>query len=158
MSLFISGKTRCAVCDRVMTSQDRTISFPAFCWNEADPLWRFNDATAHFDCFSAHPLAVATTAAVNELEWKSGPERRKCAVCRSEIVEPDDWLQLPRFGSDSADPLSRFNLLHLHRTHIRRWPELGELLVLLRARQQSGTWVGPAIVSLIRDLEGAPIT
>lgn len=153
MSLFFVGASQCAVCRQTIQQGESTVSFPAFVWDQADPLLLFNDATVHSDCFVQHPLAEKADAVVEELMAKTGPGRRKCVVCQAEILDPDDCLLIPRLASDPSDPLHRFNLTHLHRTHARQWTELDGLVALLKSRQDAGSWIGDGLRPLIRDLE-----
>lgn len=155
MSLLIHGMTRCPVCGLVIEEGQRAVSFPAFVWNEADPLAIFNDASLHQQCFQAHPLREQMETAVAELEAKVGSGRRRCVVCTQEVTDPNDYLLVPRLTSDRSDPLARFSFTHLHRSHVRQWQELGELLSRLSELHTSGIWKGDGLRFLIKELERA---
>ncbi|RKH06288.1 hypothetical protein D7V97_22730 [Corallococcus sp. CA053C] len=112
---MIQGSTLCSICGQVIEADAPAVGLPAFVWNEADVLLPFNDASMHRMCFEAHPLREQVEATIEELDRKTGPGRRKCAVCGSEVLDPDDYLMVPRLTADVASPAHRFNYTHLHR-------------------------------------------
>jgi predicted nucleic acid-binding Zn ribbon protein len=155
MSLLLIGKTQCPICGQVIQERESVVSFPAFVWNEADPLAVFNDASLHKVCFLTHALREQAESAVAEMSAKVGPGRRRCVVCAREITNPDDYIFVPRLSAESSGPLGRFNFTHLHRSHARQWRDLGELLAILKSLDRSGVWKGSALQLLIQDFESA---
>ena len=155
MSLLFLGQTRCPLCGHVIETGQPACQFPAFVWNEADPLLVFSDASVHERCFDEHPLCEQVESTLAELKAKTGPGNRRCAVCAEEVEHHGDYLLVPRLTSDPASELARYNFTHLHRSHVRQWRELGELMNALRALEKSGSWKGNALRLLIAELQTA---
>lgn len=152
MSLLIQGSTLCFICGQVIEADAFAVGLPAFVWNEADVLLPFNDASMHRTCFEAHPLRAQVEATLEELDRKTGSGRRKCAVCGSEVLDPDDYLMVPRLTDDVASPAHRFNYTHLHRSHVRGWREVGDLERLLEQLEAAGGWKGRVLQELLQQL------
>jgi len=143
MAILLLHQTRCRLCGDVITESVGTVAFPAFIWNEADPLWIFTDAVFHDACFQMHPLATHAMNRYEELSERSGPGNRECVVCRTEVTDPDDYLFTGHFTDDPDRPLHAFNYLSLHRSCIPLWSEREELGRLIRELRDSGRWKGP---------------
>jgi hypothetical protein len=152
MSILFFGLTRCAICKEPLHEHEAVIGLPAFVYNEADVLWRFSDASLHQACLERHPLRHQVEEAVAELERRTGPGRRKCVVCRQEVMDPDDYLMVPRLTGERPMPAYRFNYTHLHRSHVKQWSELQALLDVLEDLERSGTWKGDALRRFREDL------
>lgn len=58
MALIFPGKTTCALCQRIIETEDEVIGFPAFLPSE-HRFYRYSDAAFHRQCFQ---------------EWPDGPE------------------------------------------------------------------------------------
>jgi hypothetical protein len=52
MAIILEGLSKCAICDGVITSMRSCVVTPAFVESKADPLWQFNDAPIHRECFA----------------------------------------------------------------------------------------------------------
>ncbi|RKH33235.1 hypothetical protein [Corallococcus sicarius] len=152
MGLLLQGSTPCSICGQVIEAGVPAVVLPAFVWNDADALLPFNDASMHRTCFEAHPLRVQVEAALEELNRKTGPGRRKCAVCGSEVLDPDDYLMVPRLTDDVTSPAHRFNYTHLHRSQVREWRELGDLERILEQFDTAGGWEGSVLRELLQQL------
>lgn len=152
MTLLFLGLSSCAICGNILHEHESIVGFPAFIWNEADPLWEFNDAAVHNACLEHHPLRRQVEEAVAELGRKTGPGRRKCAVCGQEVMDPNDYLMVPRLSGERSALAHRFNYIHLHRSHVRQWNELQALLDVLEDLERSGTWKGNALRRFHDDL------
>ncbi len=152
MSILIYGTTRCPLCEKQIESGEEAISFPAFVWNEIDPLGVFNDASVHVRCLDAHPMRQLVEKAMGELRAKVGPGKRHCVVCGSEIMEPSDYLMLPRLVDDDKDPLFTYNYAHFHRSHIRWWKDYDKVIALIVSLNES-RWKGEVLKRLLAELE-----
>jgi uncharacterized iron-regulated protein len=53
MALLFLGKTRCSLCDEVITEALGTLSTTHFIESPSHPLWRYSDSTMHSRCFQA---------------------------------------------------------------------------------------------------------
>ncbi len=51
MAIVIRGKTKCAICDSVITDVDKILASSQFISDQNDPLWRFSDSAMHSSCF-----------------------------------------------------------------------------------------------------------
>lgn len=69
-------------------------------------------------------------------------------------MDANDYIGFGHLVNDRADPLYRFNNLHLHRSHIQQWPDCGAFYPLLKAAVSAGTLKGPLYDLLLRDLAG----
>jgi hypothetical protein len=63
MALVLLGKSRCAICEKILVDGDRMVSTSHFITDQTDPFWRYSDAPFHYLCF---------------LKWKS----RHRFICR----------------------------------------------------------------------------
>jgi hypothetical protein len=51
MALILRGKSKCALCDLVISENDQIVATSHFIADAADPLWRFSDSAMHERCF-----------------------------------------------------------------------------------------------------------
>ena len=51
MALIFTGRTLCALCDKVISSGDEIVGTSAFIADKDDPLWKYSDAAFHKTCF-----------------------------------------------------------------------------------------------------------
>ena len=51
MAIVLRGKTKCTICDCVITDVDKIVATSHFISNPNDPLWRFSDSAMHTSCF-----------------------------------------------------------------------------------------------------------
>ncbi len=151
MAILLRGKTGCPLCGDVIAGQDEAVVLPAFVFNDADPLVVFSDASLHQRCAEADPRWPRVREAVDEMLAKTGPGKRRCAVCGQEIADPNDYFMLPRLVDDARHPLFRYNYTHLHKSHIPRWRDAPLVLSLLEAL--AGQWQGPLLETLVSSLK-----
>ena len=152
MALRIRGKTSCPLCELVIHESDPVVCFPAFVSNELDPLYLFNDASFHHECFANHPLAEEAGSRNEAISERTSPENRKCTACGQLITEPDDYFCVYHLTDSPADALFQFNYLQLHRSCMADWPLKNELESLLNELNSSGRWKGPALSYLLQQL------
>jgi hypothetical protein len=153
MAILLLGKTSCAICGNVIDRGDEAVLFPHVVLNEKDPLFGLSDASCHEVCVIADARGQAMLAAADACFTNTGPGKRACAACGSEILDPDDYFLIAYLGDPSTDPLGRFNYTHLHTSHIRDWKQADEFLALARAAVEGGRWQGDALPKLMRDIE-----
>jgi hypothetical protein len=153
MAILLLGKTSCAICGNVIDRGDEAVLFPHVVLNEKDPLFGLSDASCHEVCVNADARGQAMLAAADACFTNTGPGKRACAACGSEILDPDDYFLIAYLGDPSTDPLGRFNYTHLHTSHIRDWKQADEFLALARAAVEGGRWQGDALPKLMRDIE-----
>ena len=60
-------------------------------------------------------------------------------------MNPDDYFGLGFLTDAANDPLSGFNYVHLHRSHIKDWPDLDRAVRLIEELDQSGRWEGSGL-------------
>lgn len=65
MALILSTSC-CAICGRGYSAIDELVATSAFIGDEADPLWRFSDASMHRQCFLAWDQRPAFVLRFNE--------------------------------------------------------------------------------------------
>jgi hypothetical protein len=145
MALVIRGKTICRICGKVIGKDDEVAAFPAFVGNQKDPFYRFNDGAFHQSCFEALPESEAFNRRYREMLEHSGPGHRACSVCGEQIMNPDDYFGFGFLTDAANDPLSEFNYVHLHRSHIKDWPVLDRAVRLIEELNQSGCWEGSGL-------------
>lgn len=159
MAIVLLGETSCAICAKVIERGDEAVLFPDVVLNEKDPLFALSDAACHAACVNGDARGRAMLAAADTHLRNTGPGKRACAACGGEILDPDDYLLIPRLG-DSTDPLGKFNYTHLHASHIRDWKQADAFLTAAKAAIDAGRWRGRALPKLIGDIEtgrgGAP--
>ena len=127
------------------------MGLPAFAWNQSDPLWLFNDAAVHVACLAMDPRRAHVERVIAEVEAKTGPGNRVCAVCGDEVTDPEDYILIPRLTHIETDPLFRFRYTHLHKSHVPQWREYAEFM------GHVPRLVGdvPSVTGLIDELEQA---
>jgi hypothetical protein len=154
MALLFYGKTECPLCGKVVNKGQDIVSFPAFVGNELDPLWMFNDASFHAECFNEHPLAQNAKSRYAEIRERQGAGNRFCVVCKQEIRDPDDYFAVGHLVEDVLDPLYLYNYTQAHRTHFTMWAELPYFYELLVELKESGAWSEGGLDRLLADLRG----
>jgi hypothetical protein len=152
VAIFIPG-ARCPISGMVIESSKDAVLFPPFVGNKADPLYVFSDAVIHVDAFRAHPLAAKVEARLAEARDRSGPGKRPCFVCGTQILDHHDYLGLGHLVEDASHPLWSYNYAHFHRHCVFAWPKTSELVAELAALDQSGAWEGDVLKRLIDELE-----
>lgn len=145
MALFFAGKSRCAVCGRVVEADAGPVLFPAFVTNSKDPLAAFHDAVVHESCLDRHPLGREALRRRDEVIARCAPAARRCVVCGQVITNPDDYFGTGYLGPESS-PVGAFNYLHLHRSHFLQWAGADEFRSRLAAYVESDEWNGPSVI------------
>lgn len=51
MALIARGKSKCALCDKVIAADDAVVATSHFIADKSDSLWRYSDAPFHGSCF-----------------------------------------------------------------------------------------------------------
>jgi hypothetical protein len=154
MALLFSGKTKCQLCGKVIYKGQDFVAFSPFVGNGLDPLWMFNDAPFHAECFNEHPLAQKANTRHAEIRERQGLGNRYCVVCKGEILDPDDYFAVGHLVEDVLDPLYLYNYTQAHRTHLSLWAELPYFYELLVELKESGAWSEGGLVRLLADLRG----
>jgi hypothetical protein len=145
MAILILGKTKCPICGAVMQDGQKTVSCPPFVGNELDPLYLFHDAAFHEECFRRHPLAETAGMLLREMQAKTAPRNRRCAVCEQPINDPDDYFSLGHLVTDKAHALFPFNYALFHRSCLPKWSQRAYVKDLLIDLQASGKWQGESL-------------
>ncbi len=153
MAILSVGQISCAVCGDAIERGDEAVLFPHFVLNEKDPLYKLSDASCHAACVSTDARGQAMLRAAEAHDRNTGPGKRACAVCSSEILDPDDYFGIVYLGDPSTEPLGAFNYTHLHMSHIRDWKQADAFLALAKAAVDSGRWEGDALGKLVQDVE-----
>src|SRR3990172_3549982 len=79
MERIEAGRAHCALCGEAIRPGEDAMTTPDFLADEADPFWRFSDASMHRACF---------------LVW----DRRKAFVARYNRAAPGDFQDDERWG------------------------------------------------------------
>lgn len=153
MALLIYGKTVCSLCGRVIEQNEPTCSFPPFVVNESDPCFVFSDGAFHEACVHKHKHGADALRRIDEWASRVGPGKRKCVVCRLEVVDPDDYLLFEHLSEREGDPLRAFNYTHLHKSCLPRWEIRPRFVELASAALASGFWEGPYLARLLSELD-----
>lgn len=153
MAILIRGKTQCPICGGVIEEGDNAALFPHFVLNEADPLYLLSDSACHVACVENDRLGRSMLAASEQCVANTGPGKRICIVCRSEVLNPDDYLLIGYLADPEKHPLGTFNYTHLHKIHIRDWRQARAFLALAKAVLAEGKWQGPALAEIIHEIE-----
>jgi hypothetical protein len=147
--MFIPG-IPCPLCSKAIQSASDAIGFSPFVSNAADPLFVFNDAAVHVECFHKHPLAKAAQVRYEEVRTRA--KDRACFVCGAQIMSPDDYLAFGYLLDDLKHPLYPLNYAQFHRSCLGTWSALPEAIRNLEALNNSVTWKGDALTRLIKEL------
>lgn len=113
MALFIPGMS-CCICGEKMVDGHKVMMQPAFIHNAKDPLFQFNDAVMHYDCFDGHPLAQRMRQMLEQLEGKINPRNRRCDICNLWVGNPEDYMSFACLSS-LKNELSNYNFTQYHK-------------------------------------------
>lgn len=145
MALFFAGKSKCALCERIIAASEDFTLFPAFVMNKLDPMARFSDVIVHCACLEMDDAGAEAVACRDEALARSSPSARICVVCKTVITEPDEY-----FGSGylapEITPVGRFNYIHLHRSHFPEWAHHEDFQRAIEEHVSSVAWDGPVVV------------
>ncbi len=155
MALLLFGKSTCPLCGRIINEGDAVYSLPPFVVNELDPCFPYTDSAFHETCLRVYRYGSEVLRRVDEWYSKVGPGHRECAVCKTEITDPDDYLLIEYLSDHEDDPLHSFNYTHLHKSCIPRWQSRPYFIELARKIQESDSWKGPYLGWLINEIEAA---
>jgi hypothetical protein len=151
MALLIRGRTVCGLCGLVISADDDVVIFPPMTSNTVDPIFRYSDAACHASCVDSACDGPQALERMAELLIAGAPGSRRCEACGEVVRDPDDYLGIGFLTSDVSLLASRFNFVHLHRSHIHRWSRLGEAIDALRQLASSGAFVPTDTVDAITD-------
>jgi hypothetical protein len=155
MAIVIVGQTPCLLCGTLLAQGQRTVQFPPFVANEADPIWKFSDAAMHEECFRGDPLAAAAESRYRELRERGDPAKSRCHVCGNRITNPGGFFPFGYLTGDVSHRLYRLNYAVFHRSCLPRWSELASMRELATAQLKSGLWKGRGMRGLVEALADA---
>lgn len=144
MAIFVPGLI-CPICKRAMAASEALVGFSPFVANPADALFMFSDAIFHRACVEQHPLGKEASTWY-ERTRQTKPADGLCEVCHQRIHDPDDYFGIGLLARDEQDPLCAFNFIHLHRSHLARWPRLLEFVHAMQAADDAGRWRGAKLI------------
>lgn len=153
MALLFAGSSRCVFCDEVLDDREEFSAFPAFIGDQADPLFRISDSGFHTRCLNQSDDGRKAMTRYQEWTAKTGPGKRKCAVCGEEIMDYRDYILIPYLCSPEVHPVGAFNYTHLHRSHLPAWRQQSELVELLNDGRQRGIVSFDYADRLLKDFE-----
>jgi hypothetical protein len=124
MAIIIEGVTKRKLCGNLLLKNRDTTALPPLTISELDPLWFFNDAACHTECFQRHPLASRVLAREQTIQEHAVPSLQICDVCGERIDDPDEYIGIGPLtdgeeGALYADCFKRF-----HRPCLPRWSGL----------------------------------
>jgi hypothetical protein len=154
MAIILRGRTTCGICRAAIGEHDDFVGFPAFVYNNCDPLLPFSDGAFHPTCLGSHPLRSRALERLEEWSSHTGPGQRQCRVCGQEVLNHADHLQLPHFTENARDPLYAYNYWHFHRSCLPRWQDRDSVIRLVDELNRSGLWSGTYLDALLRELRG----
>src|SRR5215813_11649681 len=67
MAIVLRGKTKCSICDTVISDVDQIVATSHFISDRNDPLWRFSDSAMHRSCFANWPMRAEFVAKYNHI-------------------------------------------------------------------------------------------
>jgi hypothetical protein len=152
MAIFIPAVSTCGISGKTLLATDDCISFGAFVYNEADPLFMFSDCTILAEHFHKHPLSAEVQRRHDEHISRNSLENRICAVTGEAIPSSNVHLALGHLTDDPSEPLFEFNYLHFNRSALTDWPKLPRLLQALEDMHGSGAWKGKHLKWLIAQM------
>jgi hypothetical protein len=152
MPAIIRGQTTCNICQKTIQSDDSIVSFPAFVWNQHDPISAFSDAVFHEACFHQHPLKSQAQERYEELKKHIGPGHRECFVCQNQITDQNQHVMVGHITDKKDEFLYRFNNAQFHRECFSIWGEKDLFIENIKELDQSGKWGGNSLKKLLTDL------
>lgn len=153
MGLLINGLTECKLCNEKIDNQSEIFTFPAFILNENDPLVFFNDSSFHKECLKENPQYHNVMQRLNLYYERTGPGKRKCIVCKSEILDHSDHLMIDYLTPDKNNFLYKYNYSHVRKSHLNKWLDRDLVISHLFELHNSDKWGGNYLLNLIMDLK-----
>jgi endogenous inhibitor of DNA gyrase (YacG/DUF329 family) len=154
MTIFIEG-SRCPLCGKPIINGQKSVLFPSFVANEADPLWRFSGRAFHEDCIQRDPLASAANLRLAQFNERRGPSNRQCQICNRTVTNPDEFVPFGHLTDDRCHALFKLNFAVFHRSCLPNWPELPVVYELAKEQFASGAWKGQGMQWLLSILQNA---
>ena len=148
MAIVILGKTRCALCGRLLLEDEDVVSFPPLFYNQRDPAWVLNDAGVHRSCLVDNGLADRALGKLREFDEHRG-RPKICEVCGEPITDPDDYFSTGPLGDGPDDHLQAVSWIEAHLSHLRRWERTPELVKVLEETSRSAGWEGDVLERLV---------
>lgn len=155
MAIIIRGETICPLCQMTIQEGENVVAFPAFVWNQCDPIFIFNDAACHAACFHRHLLAGYAQERYEALQKSVGPGLRECSICHHQITNPNDYLLVGHLTDDPEHFLHQFNYAQFHRLCFSKWNGREMLVRKIKHLDQSGEWCGDGLKALLVELTSA---
>lgn len=153
MAIFIRGRSRCAICGRVVADGEEVLTAPAFSQNELDPLYKISDSVVHIGCLDKVGGSELVLGLVSVWNERTSPSCRRCLACGSVITNPDDYVFLGYLGDDESW-LGKYNFTHLHRSCLPSWSGRADFIRACEAAVSAGEWKGDYLKSLLKACDG----
>jgi hypothetical protein len=133
---------------------DEVEAFTVFVWNQADPLFRFNDAAFHKRCIGLDPLGEQARRREADVRKHLGPESHICVLCGKKIEKWNQNIAFP-YLAENGSGLHLLNYLQFHRTCLPKWSGLPAAARMLREALADDRLRGTTLEQLREELENA---
>jgi hypothetical protein len=140
MAIFITGKSICQICNKVLGKQDEIIAFPPFVANVKDAIRFCNDEAFHYKCLMEHPLGERAVELSDQFIFKKSPENRFCDIGRNPIPGPDSYILMPLLTSDESEELYAFNFMSIDKHNIKNWNDRERFIAIVKRFRSEGKW------------------
>lgn len=121
MAILIIGQSTCQICGKVISKNDKWISFPAFVINQLDPVFYYSDSNFHEDCMANHKNSAQAIKLSTFFLQQVKPERRICFISGEPITKMEDHVFIEMLSSNYDSELFSFNFLHFKKSNILSW-------------------------------------
>jgi hypothetical protein len=151
VAIFVEGM-KCAVCNKPVFADNTFIMFSNIIPNKLDPLWIFNDAIVHSECFTKHKLYQSMQERIEEHDRMNTVKNRVCNICNNVITDPDNYISIGHLTEDKTHPLYKFNYSRYHVTCLKEWANIEYFRNSLIELQNSGQWSGESLSLIIQKI------
>jgi hypothetical protein len=87
MAIVFRGKSKCSLCEAILSGEDDIVMFPHFIPDRAHPLWCFSDSAMHRACFKGWSQAEAFRLLFNKAWPELVPNHPREMTVDGSIVE-----------------------------------------------------------------------
>jgi len=121
MAIIIKNKSKCPICNRVLTNQEEYILTPPLISNTKDSLFIFSDTGLHRSCLDKIQFKEKLLKHILIYHKKPLLSNLKCNVDNLAISNPQKIILIGLITTDENEELYKFNYTILNKDNVSKW-------------------------------------